>query len=284
MADALRRTVCAIQARFTGTVGVFARRLPDGETVAVRATQSFETASAIKPLILAAAFDLVRRGLAQLDEPLIYERRHFVLGSGVLRELAPGLTLPLHDVLTLMIALSDNIATNMTIDRVGGVAAVNAGAARLGLLHTRLLARLNFESGDNDAGFGRATPADLGRFYELLYHGRCVGPAEDAAMRDILMRQQYNTLLTRALPYALICPPHTRGTQPALRIASKSGAWEGVRCDAGIFYGPAGDYVLAVMSEGCRDHRFHVDNEALTVLPAISRAAWDAWGGDVADG
>ena len=278
-APRVEEAVAAAQARFSGVIGVWGRDLRSGETVAVRADETFETASAIKTLIMATVFDLVRRGEADLAEPLHVEERHQVRGSGVLRELSLGIALPLRDVLSLMIVLSDNVATNVAIDRAGGVAAVNAMAARLGLERTRLLARLDFESGANDEGVGRSVPSELGWLYERIHGGDCVGPDEDAAMRDILLRQQYNTVLTRELPYELVSPPpHARGEEPPLRVASKSGSWEGVRNDAGIFYGPAGDYVLVVMSAGCKDLRFHVDNEAMVVLPAISRAAWEAWG------
>jgi beta-lactamase class A len=268
----------AIASAFSGTIGVWGRRLPDGETVAVRPDEPFETASAIKTLIMAAALRRVSEGRDALSAPLAFDESHYVLGSGILRELTPGLRLTLRDVLVLMIAVSDNIATNMLLDRVGGVDAVNAEAARLGMASTRLLARLDFESGANDEGFGRSTPQDMGRLYALLHAGRCVGEAEDGAMIDILLRQQVNTALTRDLPYALVAPPHVRGARPPLRIASKSGSWEGCRCDCGIFYGPRGDYILGVWSKGCKDLRFHVDNEALVLLPKISRLVWDRWG------
>ena len=270
--------ITALSAGFSGTVGVWGRRLPAGETVGLRADESFETASAIKVLILATALRRVREGRDALDAPLVYGPRHHVFGSGVLRELTPGLCLSLRDTLALMIAVSDNVATNMVIDRIGGVDAVNAEAERQGMGQTRLLARLDFGSGVNTQGFGRSTPAELGGLFERLYQGRCIGPAEDRVMVDLLLRQQYNTALTRDLPYALITPPRVPGEQPPLRLASKSGSWQGCRIDCGLFYGPQGDYVLGLWSKDCRDARFHVDNEAMLLLPRISRLVWDHWG------
>jgi len=264
---------------FSGTVGVWGRRLPGGEVLALNAGQAFETASAIKTLIMAAALRRVRDGADALDAELVFEPSQYVMGSGVLRELTPGLHLTLRDALVLMIAVSDNIATNMVIDRVGGVGAVNAFAAAQGMAATRLLAKLDFESGINDEGFGRSTPEEIGRLYERIHQGACVGPAEDRTMVDILLRQQFNTALTRDLPYELLSPPHVRGQEPPLRIASKSGAWEGCRVDCGLFFGPAGEYVLGLWSRGCADLRYHVDNEAMRVLPRVSRLVWEAWGG-----
>jgi len=94
-------------------------------------------------------------------------------------------------------------------------------------------------------------------------------------MIDILLRQQYNTLLTRQLPYEVWNGPQE---PPPLRIASKSGTWMGCRCDGGLFFGPGADWVLCVYSQHNRDLRLHVDNEALVRLPVISRLVWEAWG------
>ena len=274
----LQAAIQTAAAGFSGQVGVYARRLPDGETVAVAADEPFETASAIKPLIMVAAMRRVLEGRDDLDADVACRPEHFVLGSGILRELSGGLTLRLWDVLVLMIAFSDNIATNMVIDRVGGVPAVNAEAERQGMARTRLLARLDFESGVNADGFGVSTPREMGEFYARLHAGACLTPEADGQMRAILLRQQYNLAITRYLPYDLLAPPHVRGVEPPLRIASKSGSWAGCRIDCGLVYGPGGDYVLGLWSKGCADPRFHEDNEALLVLPRISRVLWDRWG------
>ena len=279
MSAALLEAVLGASAGFSGAIGVWARRLPAGPEVAFAAEEPFETASAIKTLILAAAMRRVAEGADDLAAPLSVGPEHRVLGSGVLRELSDGVTLTLRDVLTLMIAFSDNIATNMVIDRVGGVEAVNTEAARQGMAATRLLARLDFASGANDDGFGVSTPREMGELYVRLYRGACVGPEADAAMRAILLRQQSAPAINRYLPYALMAPPEAPGDHPPLRIASKSGSWEGCRVDCGILYGPAGDFVVSLWSKGCADLRFHPDNEALLVLARISRVLWDAWGG-----
>lgn len=272
---ALESAVREALADFSGSVGVWGRNLATGQDLAIDPDLVFETASSIKVLIMVAAFELVRRGRARLRETLVYEQGQFVRGSGVLREMSPGTKLTLRDAIVLMITISDNVATNMVIDRVGGVEAVNAQGRRLGLETTRLLGRLDFDSGANDQGVGRTTPREIGSLYEKLYRGQCIGPDEDRAMVDILLRQQYNTMLTRYLPYYLM---EGDQEQPVLRIASKSGTWTGSRCDGGIFFGPHCDYILCVYSGGCRDLRLHVDNEALVRLPHISRVVWEAWG------
>jgi len=271
----LEAAVRQIGTEFSGTVGVWGKHLSSNEELHVDADAEFESASSIKVLIMAAAFDLVRRGRARLQESLVYERGQFVRGSGILREMTPGARFSLRDIIVLMIAVSDNVATNMLIDRVGGVDAVNTLARRLGLHTTTLLSRLRIGSGARQQGVGRTTAHEMGMLYERLYRGQCIGENEDRAMVDILLRQQYNTLLTRYLPYEIL----NGDEQPDLRIASKSGTWTGSRCDGGIFFGPHGDWILCVYSGGCTDLRLHVDNEAMVSLPHISRLVWEAWGG-----
>jgi len=120
----LEQEVARVCAEFPGQVGVWARHLGTGETVGVHEDEEFETASSIKVVIMAAVFAQIRTRRASLTERLRYRPRHFVRGSGILRDLTVGLRLTLRDLLVLMIALSDNVATNIVIDRVGGVAAV----------------------------------------------------------------------------------------------------------------------------------------------------------------
>jgi beta-lactamase class A len=56
----------------------------------------------------------------------------------VLKTLAPGLQVRVLDLALLMIIVSDNVATNLLIDYLGGVEPVNAFIQRCGLSHTTL--------------------------------------------------------------------------------------------------------------------------------------------------
>ena len=59
-------------------------------------------------------------GRLKLDEPVELKTASKVDGAGILQDLSNGVTLPLRDVVTLMIVMSDNTATNLVLDRVGG--------------------------------------------------------------------------------------------------------------------------------------------------------------------
>lgn len=270
----LTRSLTALAAAFSGQVGVFAHDLLTDRTVAIAADEPFETASTIKVLILIAAFQAARDGRLSLDEPLTLEERHLVRGSGVLCDLTPGLQLSVRDTLTLMVTVSDNVATNMAIDRVG-MDAIAACARSFGLKNTRLFGPLHFDR-EPAEGVGVSTPRELALLMERIATGRAVGPAEDAAMLHILDRNQYTTGLTRTLPYDLLEEP-SPNVPPRIQVASKSGTWDGVRNIVGYVRGEDTSYVVCLMSRGCKDARFHVDNEAMLLLPRLSRVIFDAF-------
>lgn len=103
---------------YDGKMCIYADDL-QGNVIAVGADEKFETASTIKTFILACLFDEIEKGNASLEDMLTYEESHTVDGSGVLCALEPGIALRVKDVATLMIIVSDNIATNMMIDYLG---------------------------------------------------------------------------------------------------------------------------------------------------------------------
>ena len=90
-----------------------------GHVVERGADDEFESASTIKIYILGCLYAQAEAGKASLDAELTYEARHFVDGSGLIRSLGEGARLRARDVATLMIVVSDNIATNMLIDYLG---------------------------------------------------------------------------------------------------------------------------------------------------------------------
>ena len=108
-----------------------------GHVVERGADDEFESASTIKIYILGCLYAQAEAGKASLDAELTYEARHFVDGSGLIRSLGEGARLRARDVATLMIVVSDNIATNMLIDYLG-LDTINAFIRSIGCTHTKL--------------------------------------------------------------------------------------------------------------------------------------------------
>lgn len=259
-----------VSQRFSGNFSLYAEHMSTQRVVQFGPTHQMETASTIKLPILVETLRQVAAGRLSLSEPVTLLGSDIVPGSGVIQHLSPGISLPLQDVLTLMIIVSDNVATNMTL-RLVGISAVNASCDRWGMADTVLKKRIDFTV---PGAIGLSTPYDMAILLKGLYHGTLLPEPLTQLARDILSRQQYQQLLSRRLPYDLIANDSDDNPPPII-IESKSGTLQGVRNDVGIIRTPWGDYVIAIFSEACHDLRYHIDNEAQQLLPEVSRAIFD---------
>ena len=99
---------------------------------------------------------------------------------GVLRTLAPGLRPTWSDLATLMIAVSDNVATNLIVDRLG-IDVIQRWIDRAGLGDTRLERRM-MDRAAMDAGRQNWTSAaDVEALLSAVAVGACV--SRDASAR-----------------------------------------------------------------------------------------------------
>jgi beta-lactamase class A len=141
---------------------------------------------------------------------------------GVLTLMHSGLEPTLMDLIWLMITISDNMATNLLIDRLG-VENIQRTLEGLGLTGTRIQRKL-FDSSATAAGKSNIITAwDMGLLMEKLYRGEVVSEKASAQMIDVLLAQQLGNKMPFRLP--LDC-----------KIAHKTGEVEGVTHDVGIVY------------------------------------------------
>ncbi|MFO1446466.1 serine hydrolase [Bacillus sp. Bva_UNVM-123] len=90
----------------------------DGK-IEINHDEKFPSASLIKLPILIEGFRQFDRGLQDLHESIPISHTDRVEGSGVIHALSSDLDLKIIDLMTLMIIVSDNIATNLLIERLG---------------------------------------------------------------------------------------------------------------------------------------------------------------------
>ncbi|MCC6898868.1 MAG: serine hydrolase [Polyangiaceae bacterium] len=260
---------------FAGVVGVAAENLVTGARVELRASETFPTASAIKIFVLYALWCEAADGKIDLTERHAVPERARTLGSGVLLHLAPGLEPTWADLATLMMMLSDNLATNLLIDRLG-VDTVNARIRQAGLEHTQLNGRVDFTrlAADKSA-LGASTPADLVHFFVRLRQGALLDDDDAERLLDVMRIQKYIEPLRRNLP----ADPYARefGDPEPVWVASKTGSLSGVRCEAGLVHTPKAEWAIAVMTRDVRDPRVSSDNDAVRLIAEISGAVYDAW-------
>ncbi len=280
------RVIAEIEREFTefsGSGGVAARNLGTGEEIRVNADETTATASTIKVPILIELFRQVEAGDVDLESRVVVSDAARTVGSGILRELSPGLELSIRDHATLMIVVSDNIATNVLIDLLG-IERINQTMAELGFTHTRLLERLNFPKVGRDArNLAVTSPSDLAGLMAALAEGTLLSAASREAILEILGRQHYVDLVPRYLPF-YPHPEELGHPDNGLRIANKTGGWTGMRADMALVEWPGTRYVIGIVSEGDTDTRFWAENAGARLIGRVSRLIFDYFGGAELDG
>ena len=255
---------------FSGTFGVMARTLEtnpaDRLEFRYHAEEVFPAASVIKLPMLLDALGQVQAGQLKLEDRYPMRASDHATGSGVLQVMQAGLEPSLRDLLALMIVVSDNTATNMTLDILGGVDAINLRFAQMGLETTRVLGKLQVAwelktPAQRQGKLAEITPLETVQLLEQLWHGSILEPEMCKLALEILAGQQYTEILARYLP-------------EEIKTATKSGSITGVRNDVGIVYATR-PYAIALASKGSSDHREHFDNEGVLVLARVSKLLYD---------
>jgi beta-lactamase class A len=276
--ETLEVELAAIRGRFSGLLGLAARNLATGEDVLLNEHLLLPTASTIKVCILIEVYHQAHEGRLRLDERLTMTAADQVGGSGVLKTLNPGLTPTIYDLAMLMIIKSDNTATNMLTDRVGGVEAVNRRMLETyGLVHTHYHSRVDFEKiGDDVRRFAESTPYELMRLMEFLARGEAVSPQASAEMLAIMGRQQYLDQFPRYLNYN----PYAQdiGLSQEITVHNKTGFFPGTGVDIGLVRLPEGiAFAYAVFAHEAADTSIAEETETSVTNGLVGRALVGYW-------
>jgi beta-lactamase class A len=255
---------------FSGTFGIMVRTLEanpvDRLEFRFNAEDVFPAASVIKLPLLIDALGQVQAGVLKLEDRHLMKASDHATGSGVLQVMQAGLEPTLRDLLTLMIVVSDNVATNMTLDILGGVNVTNARFAQMGLETSRVVGKLQvaweFKTEAQRQGkLAEMTPLETLELLERLWHGQLLESEMRELALEILLQQQYSEIIARYLP-------------EEVKTATKSGSITGVRNDVGIVYAQR-PYAVALASKNSSDHREHFDNEGVLTLARVSKRLYD---------
>jgi len=270
---------------FHGEMGVYAKNLATGETIAVHADERFPTASLIKVAVMAEVFHQIADGKLKNDTAVTLKASDKAGGETVpVNMLHPGVVLTVDDLLHLMIAYSDNTATNLLVGLVG-TANVDKLLDSYGLTKTRLY-RPTFRDGRADVlpeeekeyGLGSTTPREAATLLALIAEGKVVSRAACDRMIALLSEQQDRAMIPRSLPFE----------KEEILVANKTG-WDeeklpdakgfrgDVRNDAAYVKGPKARYVIAICARRIADKSSGADNETLATGAAISRMIYDAF-------
>jgi beta-lactamase class A len=246
--------------------------LTGGEHLHYGAEETHQAASTIKLLLLGAALDPSVTAPAW-GERISVTPDDVVSGSGVLQLLTPGLAPTFGDLVRLMTTHSDNIATNMVLDRLG-VEAVNAWAEAHGLHATRVAGRLQatpdrWTEGQRRGERARSNAAELARLMSGLCNPAC-GWLSEAACRlasEMLQQTAFRDGLLRH---------HDAG----LASGGSKGGWiSGVRHEVAVWHDHRGEWLAsaAVLCSEHPDDRHHLDHRAMHVHGHIGAAIEALW-------
>lgn len=217
----------------------------------------YETASCIKTFILLVLAKGIEDQGYSKDQIIPLKADHYISGSGILRSLSHAVSLSIEDMATLMIIVSDNVATNCLIDWLG-LEQINEGIEKFGFKNTRLLHPINF---DQYHDLGCTTAREYGLLFEGLLSGKFLEPTMAKWVLEILSKQKYQSMFVKAMAPALLDEDYL-SSQGQVTILSKSGALDQVRNDGGIVRTPLGDYVLVFFTRNFKDHFYHNDHES----------------------
>ena len=216
-----------------GKVGVYYRPL-DGEAVGFNEDLPLIAASVIKLPVMVEAVRCIEVGELDPDERVTVPPEAKLPSCGALTYLHDGLTVTAMDLITLMIILSDNTATNLLIDRLD-MEAVNRTMAELDIPGIALRRKL-FDAEQSRRGVeNTVTARGIGLLLTRMATGTLLGGKADSQMMSILKNQRLNG----KLPFFL----HGRG----VKIAHKTGEDDGITHDVGVVYAPK-PFVVCMLS------------------------------------
>jgi beta-lactamase class A len=265
-----------------GKVALYAKNLKTGDTVALDADIPVQTASVIKLPIMIEAMYQVKAGKLKLDQHLRLTKDNQVPGSGVLPFLSPGLDLTLEDTITLMMILSDNTATNMTIDAVT-IPAVNKRIESMGLKNTYLYKKVYkpaegpMPPDQKKFGLGKTTAREMAVAMESVERCEIGDPALCKRMLEIMRNQQYRNMIPHYIETV-----DTSETPSA--IADKIGALDAVRNDVALVFTKSGPLVISVFTYENKDQRWVPENEAELLIARMAKLIVDTWGPQLRSG
>ena len=237
----LESTVDTVDRDLDGTMGVAILDLNSGQKFLLHADDVFAQASSIKITVLLELYRQAQQGKLRLTDLYTVQQSDLVQDSDIMNGLTPGVTkITLRDLATMMVAVSDNSATNVLIDRVG-MENVNALLDSLGLPHTRLRRKMMDVKAASEGRENISTPREMMTLLEAVYRGKVLNKEMTDDFFKMLSTHK-DSWIPRELP-------------DDVKSANKPGALEGVRNDSGVVFAQNRPFVICVMTTYLRRER-----------------------------
>ncbi len=190
--------------------GIYIKCVETGEEIAINADDTMDTMSVIKIPLMVEVFRQIEAGKFALADRVTLKESEKRPGTGVIRSLDAGATLTIKDLITLMIIVSDNTATDVLFEKVGGTEPVNKLMQSYGLNSIKATgpADVWFKAlraepdtwkfhTEGKTPFGLSSPRDMGKLLEKIYKGEAVSKQASEQMLQIMRGQVYSSRLPK---------------------------------------------------------------------------------------
>ena len=263
-----RAEMDAIARNFDGRMGFSVEDIDTGESHEYDADLRYPTASVCKITVMAELFRQDAEGILSLDDRKRLEDRYSTHGSGQLKLMQDEPEFTLRDYCRMMIAVSDNMATDLLMETVG-IANINRFLDELSCPNTRTMVtmgryhyRMTYQddlptnrandllqaaasaSGANDyrsvsysdsLDNNVASPAEMASIMSRMERGELVSPQASREMLDMMQTARDERMIRRYLP---------RSTA----AAHKSGSSGRIKGNVGIVYLPSGPMIISAFA------------------------------------
>ena len=240
-----------------GKVAVLVENLDGNRLVEIEADRVFPSASTIKLAIMLTLFNEVQNGNLDPEDRVSLKDFPKTGGDGILKELSPEHQFSYRELCTLMIIVSDNLATNILIDTLG-MERINQHITSLSLQETHLGRYMMDGEARKRGNDNFITAAEISIMLKHILYDKNIEQQYKDEMLDILKRQQVRGRLDRYLPEETV-------------IANKTGDLDFLEQDAGIVYLDDGkSYLIIVLTAGMSSNE-----HGRETIACISKMAYD---------
>ncbi len=216
--------------------------------------KGFQSASTIKIPIMVEALRQVEWGKLQLDQKIVINEKDKVAFS-IISELGVW-EYSILDLITLMIIISDNTATNILID-ILGYESINNLLKKLNLKNTKLSRKMMDFQAIREGRTNTTSPVDISIILEGIYDNNILNEGNSKLALDIMKRQLHRDCIPRYLEDDIV-------------IANKTGELDGLNHDIGIVYSDRCTYLIGIFTENGKDN---LTNKSL--IGNISKLVYD---------
>lgn len=208
---------------FEGHNGFWFKNMITGEEFGFNENDEFFAASVIKLPMFMYLSKLDAEGKISMDERIQPREEDRVPICGALTLFTDLPEVSIRTLCNLMISLSDNMATNILIDRLG-VEEYQKGFKEMGLEGTVLRRKLYDEEASGKGLQNKIVPKEIGKLLEQMYRREFVNPKVSQEIEDVLCLQQIEHKICGRIRWDY-------------RVAHKTGEDDLVSNDVGLVYG-----------------------------------------------